>query len=408
MSGVLRTTKSGYRVSHTPASVFPTKVSDAALRFVGAKMESDPEHIQGIEALQPFFRALALAQGNGEPIHVLQYGDSHTASDDWADAMRKEFQQKFGNGGPGFTVAGHPYRGYRRFDVSGSGSSGWTTTGTMGHIGDGRNGLAGVSVTATKPGETVSLTTTCDHLELYFLKQPGGGSFSISDNGTVIDSVSTDEPFGSGVYDLPAAAGEHTYVLTTDSYAPVRLFGWVSQNDQGLTWETLGINGAQAQGILNWDQDLLKEQLQLRNPTLIVVAYGTNEAINPLWTADSYRSSLVALMRKFQDAAPNASLLLVGPPNCGRGHSFPHLRQVIEIQRDVARETGSAFWDWASHMTDSGGRNIWLQAGLSQPDFTHLTGQGYRMLGKTIADELLLEYNRLTPQPPVVPVAYTP
>ena len=73
---------------------------------------------------------------------------------------------------------------------------------------------------------------------------------------------------------------------------------------------------------------------------------------------------------------------------------FPYLNQVIEIQREIAQQTRCAFWDWRSQMDASGGREQWVQAGLSQPDYTHLTGLGYRLLGKTIADELLTEYGR--------------
>ncbi len=46
-------------------------------------------------------------------------------------------------------------------------------------------------------------------------------------------------------------------MLRTLSSAPVRLFGWVAQNHAGVTYETLGINGAQANLMLDWNSAIL-------------------------------------------------------------------------------------------------------------------------------------------------------
>ena len=75
--------------------------------------------IQNAAAMIPFYEMLyrlEQQQGTGEPVRVLHFGDSHTASDDWAGEMRARFQKRFGDGGPGFTQAGRPFAGFRRYD----------------------------------------------------------------------------------------------------------------------------------------------------------------------------------------------------------------------------------------------------------------------------------------------------
>lgn len=387
------------RTLQAPVRIYTAEMRLRALRFVESGMTSKMHAFENPDALQPFFRRLTEAQRDKKPIHILQYGDSHTASDDWANAMRLVFQQTYGDGGPGFTVAGHPYKGYRRFDVTGTSSPGWITKGIVRDQGDGRNGLAGVSITTQRPHETATLTTSGERVQIEFLEQPGGGSFTLSSDGSVAGTISTDGPLASQSYSLPTnAPGTHTYTVETTSYSPVRLLGWTAENDHGATWETLGINGAQAKMLLDWDSRLWTEELQQRDPALVVIAYGTNEAVYPLWEAQTYRSQLLELVERFKTALPNSSFLLVGPPNCGRRvGSFPHLQEVIAIQKEVAHETDCAFWDWESRMDASGGRERWVQAGLSQPDYTHLTPDGYRMLGATLANEILLEYRSAVP-----------
>ena len=136
-------------------------------------------------------------------------------------------------------------------------------------------------------------------------------------------------------------------MLRTLSSAPVRLFGWVAQNQAGVTYETLGINGAQASLMLEWNSSILDPELMSRDPALIVLAYGTNEALSRTWTAEEYRAALTEIIQRLRAAAPVASILLIGPPDCeyrtrGRRLPFPHLDQVIEIQREVAREPTAA------------------------------------------------------------------
>ncbi len=189
--------------------------------------------------------------------------------------------------------------------------------------------------------------------------------------------------------------------MRTTSAAPVRLFGWVAERNEGVTFETLGINGAQVSMIGEWDGEILREQIAERDPALITVAYGTNEALSPKWTAEDYRAAVTAAVARLREDAPEASIALIGPPDCYlRGRRglirFPHLDEVIRIQREVAREAGCAFWDWRERMGGPGSKKLWVQAGLAQPDYVHLTPAGYQMLGRALFADLMEQYRRFT------------
>jgi lysophospholipase L1-like esterase len=375
-------------------------VRGAALHAISERSPRTGGVLEGAGALVPFFEQLSHPPENAS-LHILQYGDSHTASDDWANQLRQEFQAKFGAGGPGYTLPGHPFLGYRRFDSRGTNSRGWYTGGIVTRKDDGIDGLGGISLTAQSAGETVTLTVECQQLELHYLRQPGGGQVEFSVDGTPFVTVDTDGESGPATFQYTATPGVHQYTVQTLSAAPVRLFGWVAQNQAGVTYETLGINGAQANLMLEWNAAILDPELMSRDPALIVLAYGTNEALSRSWTPEEYRATLTEIIRRLRDALPAASILLVGPPDCehrlsGRLAPFPHLDQVIEIQRAVAQANGCAFWDWRASMGGPGSVRQWVQAGLGQADYTHLTGAGYRMIGSALFEELMQQYNRFT------------
>ncbi len=363
----------------------------AALTEVTDRMVFRRTHFENEAALIPFFEMMASAQRSGQAVHILQFGDSHTASDDWVNAMRIAFQTKYGSGGPGFTHAGHPFRGYRRFDVSGSNSTGWVTEGTVAQVGDGRDGLSGISITARLPGETVSLTTSCDRLQLFYLQQPDGGSLEFTEDGREVGLIETRGELASGAFEYNPEPGTHEYLLRTTSPEPVRLFGWTSDANQGVTLETLGINGAQATVMLSWDEAIWSAQVAERDPALIILAYGTNEAKKPKFELEEYRASLRAVLARVRKAAPVASILVIGPPDCGRWYTLPHLDEVVRVQREVAQGMGASFWDWRQNMGGAGATELWVRAGLGQADHIHLTSDGYRLLGQALFEELEIE-----------------
>jgi len=377
---------------------FSPAIRQAALRAIDERTVRSAQPLEGAGALVPFFEQLSHPPAPGS-LHILQFGDSQTASDDWANAMRDSFQRKFGAGGPGFTMPGHPFLGYRRFDSHGSNSRGWYTGGVVTRPGDGIDGLSGISLTAHSTGQTVSFTVECEQLELHFLKQPGGGQVEFAVDGISTDTIDTDGELAAGVYQYTASPGPHEYTLRTLSAAPVRVFGWVAQNRSGVTYETLGINGAEANLMLAWNADIFSSELAGREPALIVLAYGTNEALSRKWTAEEYRTTLTEIIQRLRAAAPLASILIVGPPDCEHRSRkqrlpFPHLDEVIDIQRAVAQERGCAFWDWRAAMGGPGSVRQWVQAGLSQADYTHLTGSGYRLLGDLLFAALMNQYDR--------------
>ena len=379
--------------------MFRRIVRSVALQAISERTSQPVGVLEGAGALVPFFEQLSHPPENMS-LHILQYGDSHTASDDWANQMRQYFQAKFGAGGPGYTLAGHPFLGYRRFDSQGNNSRGWYTGGIVTRKGDGIDGLGGVSLTAQSAGETVTLTVECEQLELHYLAAARRRPNGIFRGWRRHRDHRYRRRFGPGVYRYAASPDRISICCRTLSAAPVRLFGWVAQNHAGITYETLGINGAQANMMLDWNSaDSAAGTYCSRDPALIVLAYGTNEALSR--SLDRRRISR-GIDRNHPPSARRGSgrqHSLIGPPDCdialaARRMPFPHLDQVIEIQREVRSSNGCAFWDWRAAMGGPGSVRQWVQAGLGQGDYTHLTGAGYRMVGDMLFDELMAQYNR--------------
>jgi lysophospholipase L1-like esterase len=383
----------------------PSPVVTAAQRAAAArKVDEDLAASANINlrqpgALAPIFEQL-LRRSAGQtrdPLHLLHFGDSHTAADEWTGALREMFQQRFGDGGSGFSEAGRPFKGYRRFDARSSASPYWTSAGGRTGNGDGYFGLGGISIETNRPGQWVTLDATCERIEIEYLQQPNGGRIGLYDGDTPIQEFTTEGDLAPAFASVETTAGTHRFVLRTLDARPVRLFGWVADRDAGVTYEALGINGAEAAVMLKWNQDMLATYLQRRNPGLIVLAYGTNEATDPAWDPPSYQTMYSALLERLRAAAPAASILAVGPGDRwvrtrGAWKIVPGIDWVISAERAACKANGAAYWDTRARMGGAGSMKEWVASGLAQADHVHFTSAGYRRLASALFDDLMHQY----------------
>lgn len=373
----------------------------AAMRKVDADLEASAAHaLRQPGALAPWFeQLLRLSTGQSrDPVHILHFGDSHTAADEFTAALREALQQRFGNGGSGFSVAGHPFAGYRRFDAKSSASPYWESAGLRTARGDGYFGLGGISVETTRPGQWVTLDADCDRIEIDYLQQPEGGRLALYDGETPLQQFSTAGELAPGFITIETTEGPHHFILRTLDVRPVRLFGWVADRDGGVTYEALGINGAEAGVMLKWNQEMLATYLQRRNPGLIVLAYGTNEATDPAWDSASYQAMYSTLLEKLRAAAPAASILCLGPGDRwmktrGVWKIVPGIDWVVASERTAAKANGCGFWDTRLRMGGPGSMREWVMSGLAQADHVHFTGAGYRRLAEALHDDLMRQYS---------------
>jgi lysophospholipase L1-like esterase len=72
------------------------------------------------------------------------------------------------------------------------------------------------------------------------------------------------------------------------------------------------------------------------------------------------------------------------------------LRNLLTFQQRVAYSTGSAFYNTYASMGGEGSMVRWVNSNppLAFKDYTHLTPKGADIIGKSIYDAILFEYNK--------------
>ena len=246
------------------------------------------------------------------------------------------------------------------------------------------------------PATTSSeLTASADHVELAFLVQPGGGTVEIKIDGKSHGRFSTrGGEQAPGFHTFDVTRGPHLLELKTAGDGPVRMFGMRLEDDAvGTTWDALGMNGAKAPALLASEPAHLALQLAHVAPALVVLAYGTNEAGDPGDTPEEHERALRALAELTKRAAPQASCLLLGPPDRG-APTLAKLGPMIAAQRRAADAVGCAFYDQLAAMGGPGTIARWSRETppRARRDHVHMTRAGYAELAELFVRDLVAAY----------------
>lgn len=367
-----------------------------------------PVPVQDAEEEGPM---LALAEQRQRPknsraITILQIGDSHTAADFFTGALRRILQERYGDGGPGYVIAGRPHLGVRSDVLKVSDNSGWSYEALQ--KSNDRSGftLAGFNAVADAEGRSMTFRSekplASDVWEVEVFRQPGGGSIDIRVDGQVRRTVDLDAPkVEPVVIQVDAKKNTQALTVTTTGDGPVLLASVAAYNrSAGLTYNSVGFPGATIDIVNKFDEKILAAELKRIAPHIVVLAFGSNEGFNDNLDLDRYAASYREAVLKIQSALPRAAIVVVAPPDGARPGGTPgacawqtpaKLNSVRNIQRDLAQHLGLAYWDWAAIMPAECGAHQWalMSPPLMAKDHLHLSRDGYKLSAEEFSKALI-------------------
>ena len=366
------------------------------------------QNLCNAEAIAPFLARLRAARPNaGQPVHIIQIGDSHSAGDNITQGWRSRLQAAHGAGGRGVLAAGRPYDGYLTWGVTASQTSGWRVNASFGRAyqeGGAPLGISGFTQTASAAGETVGVTADSpdqnfDRVILCAIAQPGGGTFILRMGGEehrwsldapttqpACRSVDSQYPVGSA-----SVTTEDAGIVTITSFGTFKRRG-------GVVLSNLGVVGSQLSHFGRTSDAVLRAEFAAYRPDLIVLAYGTNEGFSPSGSGDGFESVIRAQVQRIRRFAPNVPIMLLGAPDagsrnaglsggvsCGDGWVEPRLLSVVrDAQIRVARGLRLAFWNWSAAMGGRCASYQWVLTGQMRGDHVHFTRTGGDRIGALI------------------------
>ena len=380
-------------------------------------LKIDPAEYDGISVyvedptgrgMRAFYEALeqtARAE-EGAITRVGHYGDSSIATDLITSTVRENLQARFGDAGHGFVLAAKGYIPYKHRGVrQSSNPEGWDVREVVRRQDrNGRYGYGGVQSRAL-PGAWARVGTAkrgdvglnASRFDIYYEEQPRGGKFSVRLDKGDRDVISTKaDTIGDGVYSIEAPDGPHQIELRHARGGLVSLYGVAVERDgPGVVYDSLGLLGARANRLLNYDPAHIKNQLEQRGSNLIVLGFGGNEASDER-AEEAFYEDYLEVLGRMRQGREDLSCLVFAPLDQarrtrGRIRTLPTIPLIVAAQRRAAFDSGCAFYDTWQAMGGQDAMRRWYKAQprLAMGDFRHATPAGYEIIGNMFYKALL-------------------
>ena len=390
-------------------------------------------------SLDQLFGALVAAErrDTNARVDLAFFGDSHTAGDSMTSRLRATWQARFGDAGRGVVAAGRPpTRHYYQRDVRYGRSGEWTAA-----VGGGRHandkepfGIAGLRVSGQQKGAQLWVETCSDcaagtsvaQLEILYFAAPDRGllRFRVDDGAWKDLPTRTHaiEPPHPGRFVITVPDGPHKLLLEHGGGGAIDLFGVVMERGKpGVIVDSLGVVGRRLGSLRSWDWSVIGEQLAARDPRLVVLQYGTNEADDPDLDLEAMARYFDETILRIRAAAPTASILVLGPPDvgvreAGKACDRPRpatkidagvipecewrtpavLGEIIATAHAAARRNQVAFFDTYGAMGGADQMHAWFLAEpkIAYKDHVHFTDVGYQKWADTLTAATFALYER--------------
>lgn len=371
-------------------------------------------------ALKNFFDALTELKNNPKAIRVLHYGDSQIEGDRITDYLRLKLQGQFGGHGPGLIslmpiapsvinkISNGP--GWDRYNVFTSKDKRvpHSNFGVLASI-NRFSGYKKINDSSAVVSSSISVTTTKSggaNAQAYKkLKLFYGGSQSKTwcefyDGPALVGADSLEEGGSFRIKEYNVGNGSNTHQLKFSGKDSPDFYAISLESETGVLVDNIALRGSSGTFFHQINNGQLKQFYDYLNVKLIILQFGGNAtpSIKDEKTAINYAGYLRSQINIVKKAAPNASILFIGPAdmsikNGTAYETYPYLESTRDEIKKVVLESGCAFFDMYDCMGGKNSMASWVDQKLAATDYIHFSPQGARKIATQLYSALINEYN---------------
>ena len=275
---------------------------------------------------------------------------------------------------------------------------------------DKRMGLAGAAVTTTDPRATISIisrertrtalspTFLFNKVTLVGFAESGKAVPVVSHRGNRLRG-SFDEAQSAYVFNLPDFTDTLNSCFDT-LQGSFTIQGVLLENGMdGISLQGNGVNGASVPSYLRCAD--FERDLSLIRPDLVILAIGTNDAIEADFSPAEFKRNYNRLIEIIHRVNPDCALLFVTNNDCYR-RKKGRRRASYEVNNnspaatlafmELATAHHAGVWNLFDIMGGLRSMQAWENAGLAQRDKVHFTKEGYELVGDLMYNALMQRY----------------
>lgn len=171
------------------------------------------------------------------------------------------------------------------------------------------------------------------------------------------------------------------------------IYGIAIDDNHGICVDNIPMRGCSGTVFTNIENSSIAPFLGKENVGLIILQFGGNSMpyLKDGNDISNYITALSRQINKFQNIAPQALILFIGPSDMatnidGQMTTYPMLPIVVDSLKAMAQSKKIAYWDLYGAMGGYGSMTNWETKGLAGTDYIHFTPEGARKVGNMLSD----------------------
>ena len=361
-----------------------------------------------------FFDSLFLRMENADSgiVRVVHYGDSQIEMDRISQDLRDALQERFGGIGTGMFPALSNVPSASIIRTSEGGFVQYTMYGdsTTQRAGHNRYGPM-AQVVRMDGGGTINLRATRNKTAKERTKTFQTVSILYGRPGNGFSARVRSDTLNPKVYVLTGDSG--TTLMTWEFSRPVEkarivlngsaeIYGIMADGTSGVAVDNIPLRGCSGTIFKVISKPVMQDALAMENAGLIILQFGGNymPVANSSKVIGAYCEKIAEQIRYFQEVAPQAKILFIGPSDMGTSQggrivTRPRLPEMVDSLKATALRNNAAYWDLFRMM---GGENSMVQWVKHVPpyagaDYTHFTPAGAQKVGEALSRSFLTYYD---------------
>lgn len=408
------------RLDPAKVDTIPSRSTIADTIPSAPKVTALPASLPQTKLALPLFYA-ALRHANTQPVRVVHFGDSQIEEDRISMQLRHRLQEHFGGGGiglipmvqtiPAYTVKqgieqegrALPYTYVKRYLAYGPSAMRLKNSNCYGP-------MAQVAVVNEPIEVHVELlrdrvptrdfnrvrVLCSENVEVSLL--PDTLAYTTHVLPSMTDTSEQSCTMRQAIFMLDTMRRTATIRLSGEG----QVYGLSLETDRGVQVDNIPMRGAAGTNFTSLSQQQLADYFSGTNTALVIMQFGGNAmpSISSRGAVERYVAAMKQQIQFVMAAAPNASLLFIGPSDMitsieGEQQSYPMLTNLDRSLATMVEEQGGAYYSLFRLMGGAGSMFRWREKGLAGDDMIHFTRAGARKVGEMLAKQLLEDYTSI-------------
>ena len=351
-------------------------------------------------ALWHFFDALERREELGRPVRIAFLGDSFIEGDILTSDVREYLQEKYGGRGVGF-VPMAPIDIYRNtLNIT---HEGWKVLNSLYGENKSRYLFAGQSFVPEEGSASFGFQATNqrEHAKnfntatlLYATETLASITYKLGGGDPQEAELRADNRLRLFPMKRTNMRSGELYITADEGFTG---YGVFLNDETGVCVDNYSLRSASGMQLSRVNAAMLAQLNELVPYDLVVLQYGMNVMEADRQDYSNYTQTMIRVVKRLQETMPEVSFLILGVGDRnfrlddGTMGTKIGVLNLVEAQREIARQTGVAFWNTYLAM---GGRNSMSDFVNQDPpqankDYTHINYHGGRRIGRAFGEALV-------------------